>query len=57
MRHNPAAGAIVIMLRTLKMHGMAQAVGELTEQGSPAFEAARADPVAAPEGGDGRHGR
>ena len=39
MRHNPAAGAIVIMLRTLKMHGMAQAVGELTEQGSPAFEA------------------
>ena len=40
MRHNPAAGAIVIMLRTLKMHGMAQAVGELTEQGSPAFEAA-----------------
>jgi hypothetical protein len=25
MRHNPAAGAIIIMLRTLKMHGMAQA--------------------------------
>jgi hypothetical protein len=25
---------------SLKMHGMAQAVGELTEQGSPAFEAA-----------------
>src|SRR6202042_1689955 len=40
MRHNPVAGAVVIMLRTLKMHGMAQAVGELTEQGSPAFEAA-----------------
>lgn len=40
MRHNPASGAIVIMLRSLKMHGMAQAVGELTEQGSPAFEAA-----------------
>ena len=40
MRHNPAAGAIIIMLRSLKMHGMAQAVGELTEQGSPAFEAA-----------------
>ena len=40
MRHNPAAGAVVIMLPTLKMHGMAQAVGELTEQGSPAFEAA-----------------
>ncbi|EJZ18533.1 IstB ATP binding domain-containing protein [Rhizobium sp. Pop5] len=27
-------------LRQLKMHGMAQAVSELTEQGSPAFEAA-----------------
>jgi DNA replication protein DnaC len=40
MRHNPAAGAVVIMLRSLKMHGIAQAVGELTEQGSPAFEAA-----------------
>src|SRR6202167_5490398 len=40
MRHNPAAGAVVIMLRSLKMHGMAQAVGELMEQGAPAFEAA-----------------
>lgn len=40
MRHNPASGAIVIMLRSLKMHGMAQAVGELTEQGAPAFGAA-----------------
>ena len=40
MRHDPAAGAIVIMLRSLKMYGMAQAVGELTEQGSPAFDAA-----------------
>src|SRR6202044_2406793 len=38
MRHNPASGAIIIMLRTLKMHGMAQAVGDLTEQSSPAFE-------------------
>jgi DNA replication protein DnaC len=40
MRHNPAAGAIVIMLKSLKMHGMAQAVDELTEQGAPAFETA-----------------
>ena len=40
MRHNPASGAIVIMLRSLKMHGMAQAITELTEQGSPAFEIA-----------------
>jgi len=29
MRHDPAAGALVIMLRSLKMHGMAQAVDEL----------------------------
>lgn len=36
MRHNPASGAIVIMLKQLKMRGMAQVVGELTEQGSPA---------------------
>jgi len=28
------------MLASLKMHGVAQAVGELTEQASPAFEAA-----------------
>jgi len=40
MRHDPASGAIVIMLRSLKMHGMAQAVAELTEQASPAFDAA-----------------
>ncbi|HMN39195.1 MAG TPA: ATP-binding protein, partial [Hyphomicrobium sp.] len=39
MRHDPASGALIVMLRSLKMHGMAQAVGELTEQGSPAFEA------------------
>jgi DNA replication protein DnaC len=39
MRHNPAAGAIVIMLRSLKMYGMAQAVTDLIEQGAPAFEA------------------
>ncbi|MFN7598478.1 MAG: ATP-binding protein, partial [Cereibacter sp.] len=26
MRHDPDAGAIVIMLRSLKMYGMAQAV-------------------------------
>ena len=40
MRHDPASGALIVMLRSLKMHGMAQAVGELTEQGSPAFGAA-----------------
>lgn len=40
MRHDPASGAIVIMLRSLKLHGMAQAVTDLIEQGAPAFEAA-----------------
>ncbi len=39
MRHNPASAAIVIMLRTLKMFGMAHAVSDLMEQGSPAFGA------------------
>lgn len=40
MRHDPASGAIVIMLRSLKMYGMGQAVTDLVEQGAPAFEAA-----------------
>lgn len=43
MRHDPAAGAPisigVIMLRSLKIYGMAQAVTDLIEQGVPAFEA------------------
>ena len=39
MRHDPASAAVVVMLRGLKMYGMAQAVGELIEQGAPAFEA------------------
>jgi hypothetical protein len=38
VRHDPAAGAIVIMLRSLKMHGMARAVTDLIGQGAPAFE-------------------
>ena len=40
MRHDPASAAVVIMLRSLKMHGMAQAVTDLIEQGAPAFDAA-----------------
>jgi len=40
MRHDPATGALVVMLRGLKMPGMAQAVADLMAQGSPAFEAA-----------------
>ena len=40
MRHDPAGAAIVIMLRSLKMPGMAHAVQDLLDQGAPAFEAA-----------------
>ena len=40
MRHDPAGAALIIMLRSLKMPGMALAVQDLHEQGSPAFEAA-----------------
>ena len=40
MRHDPASAAIVIMLRGLKMYGMAQAVTDLMDQGAPAFDAA-----------------
>jgi DNA replication protein DnaC len=40
MRHDPASGAIVIMLRSLKLYGMAQAATDLIDQGAPAFEAA-----------------
>ena len=40
MRHDPAGASIVIMLRSLKLHGMAQAVSDLVEQGAPAFDAA-----------------
>jgi len=39
MRHDPASGAIIIMLRSLKMYGLAHAVTDLMEQGAPAFEA------------------
>ena len=40
MRHDPASAAVVVMLRGLKMYGMAQAVADLMEQGAPAFAAA-----------------
>jgi DNA replication protein DnaC len=40
MRHDPAGASIVIMLRSLKLYGMAQAVEDLIAQGAPAFEAA-----------------
>ena len=40
MRHDPASAAVVVMLRGLKMYGMAQAVSDLVGQGAPAFDAA-----------------
>lgn len=40
MRHDPASAAVVVMLKALKMYGMAHAVGDLIEQGAPAFDAA-----------------
>lgn len=42
MRHDPAGAAIVIMLRSLKLPGMALAVNDLLEQGAPAFDRNRA---------------
>ena len=40
MRHDPASAAVLVMLRGLKMYGMAQAVSDLIEQGAPAFDKA-----------------
>ena len=40
MRHDPASAAVVVMLRGLKMYGMAQAASDLVEQGAPAFDTA-----------------
>ncbi len=37
MRHDPAIAAIIIMRRQRKMFGLAPAVANLAEQGSPAF--------------------
>ncbi len=38
MRHDPVSAVAVVLLKTLKMYGMAQAVGDLIEQGAPAFD-------------------
>jgi DNA replication protein DnaC len=40
VRHDPASAAVVVMLRSLKMYGMAQAASDLIEQGAPAFDTA-----------------
>jgi hypothetical protein len=34
-RHDPASAAVVVMLRGLKMYGMADAVSDLIEQDAP----------------------
>jgi hypothetical protein len=54
MRHDPASAAVVIMLRSLKMYGMAQAVSDLIEQGAPAFDAAVPILSQVAESGNGR---
>lgn len=38
MSHDPASKTALIMLRRLQMHGMAQAVADLTRQGTLPFE-------------------
>ena len=48
----PPARAIVIMLRSLKMHGMAQAVDRTDRTGGAGLRSGRADPVPAAEGRD-----
>jgi hypothetical protein len=48
MRHDPASGTIVIMLRSPKMYSMAQAVTDLIEQGAPAFDFAASEINEAP---------
>ena len=53
MRHDPAGAAIVIMLRSLKMPGMAQAVGDLIEQGT-CIRCSRPHALATAKGGNGR---
>src|SRR5579872_4701843 len=40
VRHDPASAAVVVMLRGLKMYGMAEAASDLIEQGAPAFDTA-----------------
>ena len=52
MRHDPASAAIVIMLRSLKMHGMAQAVTRSDRTRSAGIRSGRADPVPAAESRD-----
>lgn len=53
MRHDPAGAAIVVMLRGLKMFGMAQAAGELMEQGA-SVQFGRPHSLTAAQGGNRR---
>ena len=56
MRNDPASAAIVVMLRGLKMFGMAQAVSELDGAGIAGFRSRGADLVSVAEGRDGGAG-
>lgn len=49
MRHDPASGATIVMLRSLKMHGMAQVVTDLTSRRT-GVRCRGADPVSTAEG-------
>ncbi len=40
MRHDPASAAVMVMLRSVRMYGMARAAGDLIERGAPAFDTA-----------------
>ncbi len=40
LRHDPASAAVMVMLRSVRMYGMARAAGDLIEQGAPAFDTA-----------------
>ena len=52
MRHDPAGASIVIMLRSLKLYGMANAVEDLVAQGRASIRGCYTNAVAAPQGRD-----
>ena len=54
MRHDPAIAAIVIMLRELKMFGMAQAVSEIGRARRTGLRGRAVDALSAAQSGDSR---
>ena len=57
MRHDPASGALVILLRSLKMYGMAQADDELAQHGARPSRGCHSHTLPAAQGGDRRRAR